>query len=185
MMNRTLGIKRWVLIEAGPEVVFDYLTNLSSHEQWEEYSGFAVVEISAGPVVRGSSCRRERIETLQAPILRGGKASNQVTWTKNLTVVSCEPNCSLGFEIENLYNGLSMGSEHVSFRLFPEQSKTILLMTDKKNPHLPGPFYVIMQGIESLRSWIAQPVVGTLFWLVPCLRANGQLRRIKTAVERA
>ena len=61
-MNRTLGIKRWVLIEAGPEVVFDYLTNLSSHEQWEEYSGFAVVEISPGPVVRGSCCRRERIE---------------------------------------------------------------------------------------------------------------------------
>jgi len=185
MLNPAPGIKRWALIEASPEVVFAYLTDLSSHGEWAEHSGFTVVGISEGPVVEGSSCQRERIETFQAPILRGGVTSNQVSWIKSLTVVGCESNQSLDFETKNLYNGLSVGSEFVSFRLLPEGSGTMLVMAVKKNPHLPGPFHILMMGIEVLRSSIAQPVFGVLFWLFPTLRANSQLRCIKNAVERA
>ena len=185
MVNLAPRIKRQALIEASPEVVFAYLTDLSSHGEWDEHSGFTVVGISEGPVVEGSSCRRERIETFQAPILRGGVTSNQVTWIKSLTVIGCELNHSLDFETKNLYNGLSVGSEFVSFRLFPKCSGTVLVMTDKKNPHLAGPFHLLMMGAEFLKSLIGQPVVGILFRLFPGLRVNNQLRRIKNAVEQA
>ena len=183
MVNLAPGVKRWALIEASSEAVFAYLSDLSSHGEWDEHPGFVVVGISDGPVAEGSSCQRERIETFQAPILRGGVTSNQVTWIKSLTVIRCEPNHSLDFETKNLYNGLSVGSEFVSFRLLPEGSWTVLVMTDWKNPHLPGLFHLLMMGIEVLKSLIAQPVVGSLFRLFPALRGSSRLRRIKNAVE--
>ncbi len=184
MVNPAPGIKRWAMIDATPEAVFAYLTDLPRHGEWDEHSGFAVVGVSDGPVVEGSSCQRERIEIFQAPILRGGVTSNQVTWIKSLTVIGCEPNQSLDFETKNLYNGLSVGSEFISFRLFPEGSGTVLVMTDKKNPHLPGPFHLLMMGVEFLKSLIARPVVGVMFRLFPVLRANSQLRRIRNVLER-
>ncbi len=185
MVNPAPGIERWALVEASPEVVFAYLTDLSSHGEWDEHLGFVVVGISEGPVVKGSSCQRKRIETFQAPLLRGGVISNQVTWIKSLTVIGFEPDYRLDFETKNLYNGLSVGSEFVSFRLLPEGFRTVLVMTDKKNPHLPGLFHLLMMGVESLKSLIGKPVVGILFGLFPALRANNRLRRIRNAVERA
>ena len=185
MVNFAPGIKRWALIEASPEVVFAYLTDLSSHGEWDEYSGFVVVGISEGPAVEGSSCQRERIETFQAPILRGGVTSNQVTWIKSLTVIGCEPNHSLDFETKNLYNGLSVGSESVSFRLYAQGSGTMLVMTDKQNPHLPGPFHLLMLGMEVIKSIVLSPVVIVMFRVFPFLRSNRELSRIKNAVERS
>ena len=184
MVNFAPGIKRWALIEASPEVVFAYLTDLSSHGEWDEHSGFVVVGISEGPAVEGSSCQRERIETFQAPILRGGVTSNQVTWIKSLTVIGCEPNHSLDFETKNLYNGLSVGSESVSFRLYAQGSGTMLVMTDKQNPHLPGPFHLLMLGMEVIKSSVLSPVVTVMFRVFPFLRSNRELSRIKNAVER-
>ena len=138
--------------------------------------------------IRGPSSRRillseREFETFQAPILRGGVTSNQVTWIKSLTVIGWEPNHSLDFETKNQYNGLSVGSEFVSFRLLPEGSWTVLVMTDWKNPHLPGLFHLLMMGIEVLKSLIAQPVVGILFRLFPALSVGCRLRRIKNAVD--
>jgi len=184
MVNFAPEIKRWALIEASPEVVFAYLTDLSSHGEWDEHSGFVVVGISEGPAVEGSSCQRERIETFQAPILRGGVTSNQVTWIKSLTVIGCEPNHSLDFETKNLYNGLSVGSESVSFRLYAQGSGTMLVMTDKQNPHLPGPFHLLMLGMEVIKSNVLSPVVTVMFRVFPFLRSNRELSRIKNAVER-
>ena len=184
MVNFAPGIKRWALIEASPEVVFAYLTDLSSHGEWDEHSGFVVVGISEGPAVEGSSCQRERIETFQAPILRGGVTSNQVTWIKSLTVIGCEPNHSLDFETKNLYNGLSVGSESVSFRLYAQGSGTMVAMTDKQNPHLPGPFHLLMLGMEVIKSIVLSPVVTVMFRVFPFLRSNRELSRIKNAVER-
>ena len=184
MVNFAPGIKRWALIEASPEVVFAYLTDLSSHGEWDEHSGFVVVGISEGPAVEGSSCQRERIETFQAPILRGGATSNQVTWIKGLTVIGCEPNHSLDFETKNLYNGLSVGSESVSFRLHAQGSGTMLVMTDKQHPHLPGPFHLLMLGMEVIKSIVLSPVVIVMFRVFPFLRSNRELSRIKNAVER-
>ena len=43
MVNLVPVIKRWVLIEASPEIVFDYLTDLSNHGEWEEYERFVAV----------------------------------------------------------------------------------------------------------------------------------------------
>lgn len=185
MANQTSEIKRWVLIEASPEVVFNYLADLSIHGEWQEYERFVVVGITQGSVVEGSFCQRERIETFQAPVLRGGGTSNQVIWTKILTVVGYEPNYSLDFETKNLYNGISIGSELISFRLFPEGSMTLLAMFEKKNPHLPGLFHVLMKGAEHLKYLVSQPAISTLFRLFPWLRVNSKLRRIKNSVERA
>ncbi len=183
MVNLVPLIKRWVLIEASPEIVFDYLTDLSNHGEWEEYEGFVVVGITKGPVIKGSSCQRERAETFQAPMLRGGNISDRVTWIKSLTVIGCDPNLSLDFETKNLYNGLSLGSELVSFRLNSQSSGTVLTMTDRKSPHLPGPFHVLMMGVEVIKSWVALPVIGFLFWVFPALRVNSKLKKIKRGVE--
>ena len=183
MVRPASGIERWALINASPETVFAYLTDLTRHGEWGNQSGFAIVGLSDGPVVEGSSCQRERIEIFQAPILRGGAMSTQVQWIRSLTVLGCEPNMSLDFETKNLYNGLSVGSELTSFRLIPEGTGTVLVMTDKKNPHLPGLFHLLMLAIEWPKSVISKPIVGFLFRLLPFLRSSGPLRRIKAAVE--
>ena len=127
----------------------------------------------------------ERLEVFQAPILRGGAASSQVTWIKRLTVMGLEPNQALDFETKNLYNGLSVGSEFVSFRLFPEEAGTVLVMTDKKNPQLPGPFHLLMMGMEMIKSLISTPIVGFLYRVFPGLRSNKELSRIKQALEQS
>ena len=184
MVNFAPGIKRWALIEASPEVVFAYLTDLSSHGEWHDQTGFMVVRISDGPVVEGSFCERQRFEVFQAPILRGGATSSQVSWIKSLTVTGCEPNQALDFETKNLYNGLSVGSESVSFRLYTQGSGTMLVMTDKQNPHLPGPFHLLMLGMEVIKSIVLSPVVTVMFRVFPFLRSNRELSRIKNAVER-
>ena len=183
MVKPASGTQRWVLINASPETVFAYLTDLLRHAEWDDQTGFAVVGTSDGPVVAGSFLQRERFEIFQAPILRGGATSSQVSWIKSLTVIGCEPNQALDLETKNLYNGLSVGSEFVSFRLFPEGAGTVLVMTEKKNPHLPGPFHLLMLGMELIKSVISKPIEGVLFRLFPFLRSNSQLSRIKKAVE--
>lgn len=184
MVKPAPGIQRWTFIDASPEKVFDYLTDLTRHGEWGDQSGFTIVGLSDGAIVAGSSCQRERIEVFQAPILRGGAMSTHVQWIRSLTVLGCEPNLSLDFETKNLYNGLSVGSELTSFRLFPEGAGTVLVMTDKKNPHLPGPFHLLMLAIELPKSVISKPIVGCLFRVLPFLRSSGPLRRIKAATER-
>ena len=185
MVKPAPGIQRWVLINASPETVFAYLTDLPRHAEWDDQTGFAVVGTSDGPVIEGSSFQRERLEIFQAPILRGGVTSSQVSWIKSLTVTGCEPNQALDFETKNLYNGLSVGSEFISFRLFPEDAGTVLVMTEKMNPHLPGPFHFLLLGMELIKSVVSRPIVGILFRAFPALRSNRQLARIKKAVEQA
>ena len=183
MASVDTGVNRWVSIEASSEVVFGYLADLSRHGEWDELSGFVVVGTTERPIAEGYSCDRQRVETFLSPVLRGGQISNQVTWTKRLTVVVYEPNRRLDFETKNLYNGLSFGSELVSFRLVSEGSSTVLVMINKKNPHLPGPFHIFMMGMDSLRSWISKPIVGACFRAFPSLRVNRQLKCIKETVE--
>ena len=62
---------------------------------------------------------------------------------------------------------------------------TVLVMTDKKNPHLPGPFHLLMLGMETLKTMATRPSVNLLFRVFPGLRSNRQLARIKSAVEQA
>ena len=174
-----------MFIDASPETVFAYLTDLPRHAEWDDQTGFTVVWISDGPVIKGSFCDRERFEVFQAPILRGGATSNQVSWIKRLTVLGYEPNQALDFETKNLYNGLSVGSEFVSFRLFPEDDGTVLVMTDKKKPELPGPFHLLLMGMEMIKSVISRPIVEYLFRRFPGLRSNKELSRIKQAIEQA
>ena len=102
---------------------------------------------------------------------------------KSLTVVGYELNRRLDFETRNRYNGLSLGLEYVSFRLVSEGSSTKLVMIEKKNPYLPGPFHVLMMGMDYLRSWISNPIVGACFHVFPYLRVSGQLKRIKESIE--
>ena len=184
MVKPAPGIQRCVLINASREAVFDYLTDLPRHGEWDDQTGFTVVRTSDGPVVEGSFCERQRFEVFQAPILRGGATSSQVSWIKSLTVTGCEPNQALDFETKNLYNGLSVGSESVSFRLYAQGSGTMLVMTDKQNPHLPGPFHLLMLGMEVIKSIVLSPVVTVMFRVFPFLRSNRELSRIKNAVER-
>ncbi len=185
MVTPVSGIQRWVLINASPETVFAYLIDLPRHAEWDDQTGFTVVRTSDGPVIEGSFCDRERMEIFQAPILRGGVTSSQVSWIKRLTVLGLEPNQALDFETKNLYNGLSVGSEYISFRLFPEDAGTVLVMTDKKKPQLPGPFHFLMMGMEMIKSVISRPIVGLLYRAFPGLRSNKELSRIKQALEQA
>ena len=184
MVNPALGSQRWVLIDASPEAVFAYLADLPSHGDWDGHAGFALVRTSDGPVGVGSFCRRERFEVFQAPILRGGATTDQVLWVKSLTVTGCELNRSLEFETKDLYNGLSIASDMVSFRLFPEGAGTVLAMTSRRSAHMPGPFYVIMVAMEFVEGLASRLLTAWLFRLFPRLRSSGALSRIKTEMER-
>ena len=165
------GIKRWVIIDASPEVAFDYLTDLSNHGEWDGSSGFIVVRLSRGPVMKSWHCQRERPETFQSPLLSGARCITKLFGRNILRLLNV--NLIIDFESQNLYNGISIGSESISFRLFLEGSKTILVMT---NPHLPGIFHVLVKVTESIKSWIARPIVSVVFSPFPWLRINSQLK---------
>lgn len=183
MIGPIKGSERWVLINASPEAVFAYLADLLRHGEWHAHTGFKVVRISDEPVVEGSFCERERFEIFQAPTLRGGALSSQVSRVKSLTVTGCEPNRSIDFETKDLYNGLSIGSESISFRLFPEGAGTVLMMANKRSAHMPGPFYVVKVATEFVQGLASRLFIGWLFRVFPRLRTNGQLSRIKKAME--
>ncbi len=136
---------------------------------------------SLGP---GDGLDLARVEFFQAPVLRGGALSSQVSWVKSLTVTGCEPNRSLDFETKDLYNGLSVASESVSFRLFPEGAGTVLVMTSKRSAHMPGPFHVIMLATEFVQGLASRLFISWLLRRFPGLRSNAQLSRIKREVER-
>ena len=173
-----------MLINASPEAVFAYLADLPRHGEWDAHTQFQVVRTSDGPTAEGSFCERERTEIFQAPILRGGALANQVSWVKSLIVTGCDPNQGLDFETKNLYNGLSIGSESNSFRLFPEGAGTVLVMTSHRNAHMPGPFYVIKVATEFIQGLAERLLIGWLLRAIPGLRSNGQLSRIKLEIER-
>ena len=183
MIGPIKGSERWVLINASPDAVFAYLADLPRHGEWDAHTGFKVVRISDEPVVEGSFCERERFEIFQAPTLRGGALSSQVSWVKSLSVTGCEPNRSIDFETKDLYNGLSIGSESISFRLFPEGAGTVLMMANKRSGHMPGPFYVVKVATEFVQGLVSRLFIGWLFRVFPRLRTNGQLSRIKKAME--
>ena len=183
MLKPVQGIQRWALINASPEVVFAYLADLTRHGEWDAQTGFRMVGMSEVPVAEGSFCHRERIETFQAPILRGGAIANEVSWIRSLTVTSCVLNQALDFETKNLYNGLIIGVEAVSFRLYREGLGTRLVMTSKRSANMPGPFYLVMITTEWVQSLASRLLVGWLFRTFPRFRSNGQLSRIKTQVE--
>ena len=185
MLKPAQSPQRWMWIDASPEAVFAYLADLPRHGEWGAQTGFTVFRTSDGPIAEGSFFEKERIEIFQAPILRGGATSSQVSWIKSLTVTGYDPNEGIDFETKNIYNGLSVGSEFISFRLFPEGAGTVLVMTDKKSPHVPGLFHLLMLVMETVKSIVTQPLVNLLFRLFPVLRSNGQLARIKAAVEQA
>ena len=184
MVKPISGPQRWVLIHASPEAVFGYLADLPRHGEWDAQTGFKVLKTSDEPVAEGSFCQRERIETFQAPILRGGAIASQVSWIRSLTVTGCVPNEALDFETRNLYNGLAIGAEAVSFRLFPEGTDTKLVMTSSRRANMPGPFYLVMVATDWVQGLGSRLLVDRLFRLFPSLRPNGQLTRIKTEVER-
>ena len=184
MLKPLQGTQRWVLIDASPKSVFSYLADLPRHGEWDAQTGFRLLRISEEPIAEGSFCERERLEIFQAPILRGGALANQVSWVRSLTVTGCELNQALDFETKNLYNGLSIGVELVSFRLYPEGSGTTLVMTSKRKANMPGPYYLVMLATERVQGLASRLFVGWLFRMFPRLRSNGQLSRIKAAVER-
>ena len=183
-MKPASGPQRWVLINASPEAVFAYLADLPRHGEWDAHTRFRVIRTSEKPVAEGSFCERESIETFQAPVLRGGALANQVSWVKSLTVTGCEPNRRLDFETKDIYNGLSIASESVSFQLFPEGAGTVLTMTSKRKAHMPGVFYVIMVAVEFVQGLASRLFMGRLLRAFPGLRSNAQLSRIKTEMER-
>ena len=184
MLKRVQGLERWVLINASPETVFAYLADLPRHGEWDGQTGFTVVRTSEEPVAEGSFCEKERTETFQAPILRGGAVASQVSWVRSLTVTGFVLNLGLDFETKNLYNGLAIGVESVSFRIYSEGVNTMLVMTSHRKANMPGPFYLVMLATEWVQARASRLLVGWLLRTFPRLRSNAQLSRIKTEVER-
>jgi hypothetical protein len=105
--------------------------------------------------------------------LQGAAASSQVSWIKNLTVIDFKTDARREFETKNLYNGLSVGSETVLFRLAPEGSGTLLVMPGKRSAHVPESLRVLMMFLDSLKSVVSRPIISWMFQLFPRLRTNG------------
>ena len=77
---------------------------------------------------------------------------------KSLTVIDFKTDARLEFETKNHYNGLSVGSETVLFRLAPEGSGTLLVMTGKRSAHVSGPLHVLIMFLDSLKSVVSRPI---------------------------
>ena len=56
-------------------------------------------------------------------------------------------------------------------------------MTGKRSAHVPGPLHVLVMFLDSLKSVVSRPIISWMFQLFPRLRTNGQLSRIKRALE--
>ena len=95
--------------------------------------------------------------------MRGAAASSQVSWIKSLTIIDFKTDARLECETKNLYNGLSVGSETVLFRLAPEDSGTLSVMTSKRSAYVPGPLHVLMMFLDSLKSVVSRPIINWMF----------------------
>ena len=184
-MGRTFQISRnEVVINSPPEKVFDYLSDMARHGEWDPEEGFTVTFTPAGPTKVGSVRQRERNEYFQGPLVQGGPSVRPVSMVKTVTLTTLRPNRELAFETKNRYNGLLHSAERVSFNLEPDGPATRVTMVTELESMVPGiylgPFYVAY-----LMGQVVTKLLGGLMASAfPGMCVGPRLSRVKSRMER-
>ena len=183
-MGKTFLLSRKrVVIDSPPEQVFDYLSDMSRHGEWNPEEGFTVTLTPSGPAEVGSVSQRERNEYFQGPLVPGGSTVRPVSVVKKVTLTALRPQRELVFETENRYNGLLHSAERVSFGFEPDGRATLVTMVTELESMTPviyiGPFYLVYL-VNRAVSGLLGGLIATVF---PELNVGPHLSRVKVRLE--
>ena len=178
-----LGGEKSVVIDRTPKEVFDYLADMSRHQEWNGEAGFTVTRRPEAGIRVGSVFETERNEIVSGPLMRGAASGGPVAMVKTMTVTTLEPQQWLSFETKNRYNGLLHSVERVRFGLTPEGCGTRVTMVTELESMLPGPYlsplyalYILKEAVLGLFSRWARS-------RYPALFVGPYLSRIKGRAE--
>ena len=174
-----------VLIGAPARHVFDYLSDITRHNEWNQDPGYRETVMTEGPLGLGSVLRRERNGVMRGPlIIRGGMGDNPVQIVKTVTVTGHEPYSGLVFETSNSYNGLLVSKDKVSFHLQEEMEGTQVTMVSEVESMVPGGFMGPVYAIRVVRAALERVLGGLLGSRASRMSPGPYLPRVKEAVEK-
>jgi uncharacterized protein YndB with AHSA1/START domain len=173
-----------VVVDAPAQQVFEYLSDMTRHGEWNREPDFVVTASPQYPPGPGSVFRRERSGVMRGPlIIRGGMGDNPVRVVKTMTIAAYEPNSVLVFETRNSYNNLLVSIDKISFELREEMEGTRVYMLSEVEPMVPGAFMGPAYAIRLSRGFIGRILGGKAAGFSPSLAAGPHLTRIKEMVE--
>ena len=187
MAGPFLVARNRVVIDAPARQVFEYLSDLSRHNEWIGEEEYRVTALPDGPATEGSRLRRERTGVMRGPlIVRGGMSDNPLRVVKVTTITLLEPDTDLVIETRNIYNSLLHSIEKYTFALQPEASAegsaTAVTMVSEVEPMVPGAFIGPVYAIRFVRGMFDK-----LFghWLSGEASVGPHLAKVKEKTEAA
>ncbi len=183
-MAKPLMIGRnWVEINAPPQRVFEYLSDLARHREWNPETGFTVTYRPAGAVGLGSIYERERQEQFQGPLIRGGSAVHPVDLVRTTSVKTFEPYRSLAFDTRNAFNGLLHSVESMTFELEPTLEGTRVTLVNELEAMVPQAFIGPVIATRVVRAAFVRIIDGWASKFFPGLAVGSHLARVKQRLE--
>ena len=173
-----------VVIDAPAQRVFDYVADMTRHDEWNPEPGFVATAFPPEPPSVGSVFRREKTGVMRGPlIVRGGMSDNPVRLVKTMTVSVYEPSRRLAFDTANSYNNLLVSIDKVSFDFQEEMEGTQVLMVSQVEALVPGAFMGPAYAMRIVRAFFVR-ILGERWGGGPSkLPAGPHLPRIKEMVE--
>ena len=183
MAKPFLVSRKWVVIDAPPQRVFDYLADMARHREWNPESGFTVTERPTGSVGLGSVYQREREEQFQGPLIRGGSSLRPVELVRSTSITVFEPYTSLAFGTKNSFNGLLHSVELMTFEFDPTLEGTRVVLVEELEAMVPQAFIGPIYAMRVARGAFGRLIDGWASRYFPGLAVGPHLSRIKQRVE--
>ena len=173
-----------VVIDAPAQQVFEYLSDMTRHGEWNLEPDFLVTSSPQYPPGPGSVLRREKSGVMRGPlVIRGGMADNPVRLEKTMTMTVYEPNSALVFETRNSYNNLLVSIDRVSFELQEQIEGTRVYMLSEVEAMVPGGFMGPAYAMRIARAFLGRILGGKMQGYSPSLPAGPHLSRVKEMME--
>jgi uncharacterized protein YndB with AHSA1/START domain len=183
MAKPFLVSRKWVVINAPPQRVFDYLADMARHREWNPEPGFTVTERPTGAVGLGSVYQREREERFQGPLMQAGASTHPVDLVRITSVTAFRPYTSLAFDTRNSFNGLLHSVESMTFEFDPTPEGTRVTMVNELEAMVPQAFIGPGYAMRLARGAFVRFIDGWASRFIPGLAVGAHLARIKERVE--
>ena len=173
-----------VVIGAPAQRVFDYVSDMARHSEWNLEPEFKVTGRPQEPFKVGSLFSRERTAGMQGPIiLRGGMGDPQVTMVKITSIAAYQPYHELVFSTRNSFNGLLHSVETISFSFLQEPEGTRVSMEAQIEAMVPSAFIGPVYAIRVARASFERLLGRRLARIFPNVSVGPHLSRIKEMME--
>ena len=173
-----------VVIDAPAQQVFEYLSDMARHVEWNLEPDFLVTASPQHPPGPGALLRRERSGVMRGPlIIRGAMGDNPVRLVKTMTITVHEPNSVLVFETRNSYNNLLVSIDKISFELQEEMAGTRVYMLSEVEAMVPGGFMGPAYAMRVAKGLLSRFLGGKDQGYSPSLPAGPHLSRVKEMME--